>query len=161
MWGKAKPVPDGFHNVTPSLVVQDASRAIDFYKAAFGAEAKHVHRTPGGRVMHAELHIGDSIVMLSDEFPGGTCKAPASGGSTSATIHLYLENADETFNRSVSAGAAAIMPMMDAFWGDRYGQIRDPFGHVWSIAVHKEDISDKEVEKRGKEFMAKMAAGKS
>lgn len=158
MWGKAKPVPDGFHNVTPSLVVQDAARAIDFYKAAFGAEAKHVHRTPDGKVMHAELHIGDSIVTLSDEFPGGSSKAPSLSGSSSVIIHLYLENADETFNRAVSAGASAAMPMTDAFWGDRYGQVKDPFGHVWSIAVRKEDLSDKEVEKRGKEFMAKMAA---
>lgn len=160
MWGKAKPVPDGFHNVTPSLVVQDTARAVDFYKTAFGAEAKRVHHGPDGKVMHAEVHIGDSIVMLSDEFPGGTCKAPVSGGSTSATVHLYLENADEAFNRSVSAGATVIMPMMDAFWGDRYGQIKDPFGHVWSIASHQEDLSDKEVEKRGNEFFAKMATGK-
>lgn len=158
MWGKAKPVPEGFHTITPSLVVKDAGRAIDFYKAAFGAEARHVHHTEDARVVHAELVIGDSIVMLSDEFAGGSSKAPAPGGAASVTIHVYIENADETFNRAVSAGATVVMPMMDAFWGDRYGQIKDPFGHVWSIAVRKEDYSDKEVEKRGREFMAKMAA---
>ncbi|MGH9450287.1 MAG: VOC family protein [Terriglobia bacterium] len=156
MWGKAKPIPDGFHTITPSLVVKDAARAMDFYKAAFGAEIKSVHRTQDGKVIHAELLIGNSIVMLNDEFPGASSNPPQPGSSASVTLHIYLESADETFNRAVTAGATALMPMADAFWGDRYGQIKDPFGYVWSVAVHKEDLSSKEIEKRAKEAFAKM-----
>lgn len=158
MWGKAKPVPDGFHRITPSLVVKDGARAIDFYKAAFGAELKTIHRSENAKIVHAELLIGDSILMLSDEFPGAPCQAPQPGSLPTVILHVYVENADETFNRAVTAGATAIMPMSDAFWGDRYGQVQDPFGHRWSIAVHKEDLSAKEIEKRGKEAFAKMAA---
>ncbi|MGH9396805.1 MAG: VOC family protein [Terriglobia bacterium] len=157
MWGKAKPVPDGFHRVTPSLVVQDATRAMDFYKQAFGAEVKSVHHVEGGKVAHADLLIGDSMLMLSDEFPGAGCQAPQAGSSGSVILHIYVENADETFNRAVSAGATATMPMADAFWGDRYGQLKDPFGHTWSVAARKEDLSSKEIEKRGKDAFAKMA----
>lgn len=157
MWGKAKPIPEGFHTITPHLVVRDASRALDFYKQAFGAEVKRVHRTEDGKITHASLKVGDSMLMLSDEFPGSSVHAPQPGAGGSVTVHIYIENADEIFNRATAAGAKVVMPMMDAFWGDRYGQLEDPFGHRWSVAVHKEDLSDKEIEKRGKALFAEMA----
>jgi PhnB protein len=158
MWGKAKPVPEGFRTVTAHLVVGDAARAIDFYKQALGAQLKTVHRNEAGKVIHAALEVGDSMLTLSDELPGSPGKAPSAGERWSVMIHLYVENADETFNRALAAGATPVMPMMDAFWGDRYGQFSDPFGHRWSVATHKEDLSDKEIEKRGKEALARMAA---
>lgn len=157
MWGKAKPIPEGFSTITPSLTVKDATQAIDFYKQAFGAEVKNVHPTEDGKVANAALKVGDSMLMLSDEFPGSGFHAPEAGSSHSVILRIYVENADETFNRAVSAGATATMPMMDAFWGDRYGQFRDPFGHYWSVATRKEDLSEKEIEKRGKEAFAEMA----
>ncbi|MGH9375630.1 MAG: VOC family protein [Terriglobia bacterium] len=160
MWGKAKPIPEGFHTLTPYLAVRDAKRAIDFYKQAFGAQIKSVHSTPNGKVINATLQIGDSVLMLNDESPDAAhCVSPETLGGSTVTIHIYVENADETFNRAIAAGATATMPMMDAFWGDRYGQVKDPFGHRWSVATHKEDLSDKEIEKRAKEMFAKMAAG--
>ncbi|HOB33122.1 MAG TPA: VOC family protein, partial [Verrucomicrobiota bacterium] len=136
-----KPVPDGYHTVTPYLVVQDAARAIDFYTKAFGAQ--EICRMPapdGKKVMHAEVQIGTSRVMLADEFPEGGWLAPQNGTSP-VTIHLYVEDADATFNQAVSAGAQVRMPLADTFWGDRFGTITDPFGHSWSIATHKEDLT--------------------
>ncbi|MGH9328260.1 MAG: VOC family protein [Terriglobia bacterium] len=157
MWGKAKPIPDGFNTITPSLVVKDATRAIDFYKVAFGAEPMSIHSTEDGKVMNAMLRVGDSMLMLSDEFPGSGFQSPESADSRNVILHLYVENADETFNRAISAGATATLPMADAFWGDRYGQFQDPFGHSWSVATHKEDLSEKDIAKRGKEAFAEMA----
>ncbi len=157
MWGKAKPIPEGFNTITPSLTVKDATRAIDFYKQAFGAEVKSVHHTEEGKVANATFRVGSSMLMLSDEFPGSNCHAPQAGSSNGVILHVYVENADETFNRAVSAGATATMPMMDAFWGDRYGQFKDPFGHSWSVGTRQEDLSEKEIVKRGKEAFAEMA----
>jgi PhnB protein len=143
---QVKAIPEGFHTITPHLTVRDAHRAIEFYKKAFGAEVLHVAPAPGGKVMHAALRIGDSVLMLNDEFPemGGALAPPASGGSGVA-LHVYLENVDAAFERAVSAGATVKMPVMDMFWGDRYGQVMDPFGHKWSLATHVRDASEDEM----------------
>jgi PhnB protein len=154
---KPKPIPDGYHTLTPSLVVRDAGRAIDYYKRAFGATETFRMPTPDGRVAHAELKIGDSMVMLSDEFPGASCRAPQSIGGTSVNLFVYTEDVDAMFNRAVQAGGTVTMPVADMFWGDRFGQLTDPFGHSWSIATHKEDVSMEEMRKRGEIEMAKMA----
>ena len=157
MAGKAKPIPDGFHTLTPHLVVRDATKTIEFYKTAFGAELLgEVHYTPGGEVMHASLKIGDSILMLNDEFPDWGALSPVSRGGASVTMHMYVEDADAAFNRAVAAGASVKMPLMDAFWGSRYGQVVDPFGHQWSIATHKRDVTKEELEQAAR---AAFAAG--
>src|SRR5919201_932826 len=143
MTGKVKPIPDGFHTLTPYLVVRDAAKAIEFYRQAFGAELRGIHYSPDGKsVFHAELKIGDSFLMLNDEFPQWNVLSPLSpGGGTSATLHMYLEDVDAAFDRAVSAGASVKMPLMDAFWGDRYGQLVDPFGHKWSLATRVKNLS--------------------
>jgi uncharacterized glyoxalase superfamily protein PhnB len=145
-----RPIPEGFHTVSPHLVVDGAAKAIEFYKKAFGAE--EVVRMPapdGKRLMHAEIRIGDSVVMLCDEFPemGGGCRSPKALGSTCVTLHLYVNDADATFNRAVQAGATATAPLTDMFWGDRYGKVTDPFGHEWSIATHVKDVTPEEMQK--------------
>lgn len=142
----ARPVPDGFHSVTPHLVVRDAHAALAFYKLAFGAEELVRHPGPDGKsIMHAELRIGDSNVMLSDEYAEmGVC-SPLSVGGTSVTLHLYVNDVDAAFDRAVSAGAQVTMPLADTFWGDRYGQVSDPFGHQWSLATRKVDLTPEEI----------------
>lgn len=143
------PVPQGFHTVTPHLVLPDPAKAIAFYSRAFGAKELARHEAPGGGgIMHAEIRIGDSIVMLSGECPGSGCKSPAALGGTPVTLNLYVPDADSVFHRAVSAGATVKMPLMDAFWGDRYGQLTDPFGYAWSVATHKEDLSEEEIARR-------------
>ena len=144
-----KPIPEGMHAVTPHLVVKGGAAAIDFYKNAFGAVELSRSPMPDGKLMHASLRIGDSIIFLADEFPG-QCNAPSPGAASPVTLHLYVEDADATFNRATAAGATAKMPLMDAFWGDRYGQLTDPFGHTWSIATRKEDVSPEEADRRAK-----------
>lgn len=152
---KVKPVPEGMHTVTPHLVVRGADKAIDFYKRAFGAEELRRSPAPDGRIMHAAIKVGDSVLFLADEFPEmGGCRAPAPGQSP-VTLHLYVEDVDSLFDRAVNAGAKVKMPLMDAFWGDRYGQVTDPFGHTWSLATHKEEVSEQEIDRRGKQFFAK------
>lgn len=152
-----KPIPDGYHTVTPTLIVKGASDAIEFYKKAFGAHEVTRFLGPDGKsIMHAEIKIGDSSVMLNDEYPQMKCLSPQSVGGTSSGIFLYVQNADDVFNKAVSAGATPQMPMMDAFWGDRFGSIVDPFGHVWSIATRKKDITPDELKKAGDEFMKQM-----
>ncbi|PYJ07939.1 MAG: hypothetical protein DME25_02635 [Verrucomicrobia bacterium] len=126
----AKAIPDGFHTITPHLIVQDAARAIEFYKKAFGAQEEVRHMMPDGKaVMHAQLKIGNSMVMIANEFPP-TCLSPKSRGGTSVSLHIYVENADATFDRAVKAGCSVKMPMSDMFWGDRYGQVEDPSGRT-------------------------------
>lgn len=149
---KVKAIPDRFHTVTPHLVIRGAAKAIDFYKEAFGA--REVSRMPGpsGALMHAEIQIGDSVVMLADEWPGFE-RSPSTLKGSTATIHLYVENADELFARAVKAGATVSMPMNDAFWGDRYGSLTDPFGHEWSIATHTHDYTPEEMKVRAAEAM--------
>ena len=160
MAGKAKPVPEGLHTVTPHLVIRDAAKAMELYKKAFGAQSVSVHHTPNGKVMHADLKIGDSRVMLADEFPGTPCLSPQTVGGTTNVLHIYVEDADSRYNSAVAAGATALMPVMDMFWGDRNGQLRDPFGHVWAIATHTEDVTPAELEKRGAAMFAEMAKQK-
>jgi PhnB protein len=151
----AKPVPEGYHTLTPYMTVRDAARAIEFYKSAFGAIEKGVMKGPDGKVMHAELQIGDSIFMMADEFPEFGSFAPPKGGSGTG-LHIYTEDVDSAFDRAVKAGASVEMPVMDMFWGDRYGKLVDPFGHKWSIATHKRDMSMEEMEAAQKEFMSQM-----
>ncbi len=155
-------IPEGFHSITPALTCKGAAGAIDFYKSVFGAT--EIMRMPGpdGRVMHGEIRIGDSVLFVSDEFPGMSC-APTPGATNPVYIFLYTENVDVTFNRAVAAGAKVDMPLADQFWGDRYGKITDPFGHQWGLAQHVEDVAPKEMERRSQEWTAKMAkaAGQS
>jgi uncharacterized glyoxalase superfamily protein PhnB len=145
-----KPVTDGYHTVTPYLVVRGADKAIDFYKKAFGAQ--EVVRMPapdGQRLMHAEVKIGDSYVFLCDEFPEyGSGKSPQALNGTPVGLHLYVPDTDATFNQAVAAGATVKMPPADMFWGDRYSKVIDPFGHEWAISTHKEDLSPAEMAER-------------
>jgi uncharacterized glyoxalase superfamily protein PhnB len=152
-----KPIPDGYHSVTPHITVNDGNKAIDFYKKAFGAKEVYRMPGPGGKIMHAEIQIGDSMIMLNDEFPemGGT-RSAKSIGESSVTLHVYVPDVDKVFNQAVASGATATMPVSEMFWGDRYGKLRDPFGHNWSIATHKEDVSPEDVMKRAAaEFSSK------
>jgi PhnB protein len=151
-----QPIPDGYHTVTPYLTVKNAAKAIDFYKNAFGAEVRGVMNGPDGKVMHAEIKIGDSIIMLADEFPEFGSLSPESVGNTSGGLHIYVKNVDEAFARAAKAGALVEMPVMDQFWGDRYGKLKDPFGHKWSIATHVKDMSADEMKKNMDDAMAKM-----
>jgi len=153
---KVKAVPPGFHTLTPHLTVRDADKALEFYKNALGAEILNVARMPDGKVLHASLRIGDSMLMLNDEFPEMGGLSPLSTGGAGVTIHIYTENVDAAFNRAVSAGAQVKMPLMDQFWGDRYGIVGDPFGHSWSLATHIKDLSPEEMERAQEEAMAKM-----
>jgi len=152
-----KPIPDGYHTLTPYLTVRDAARAIEFYKQAFGAELRGggVMKGPDGKVMHAELKIGDSIIMLGDEYPELGSLSPQSIGGSPMGLHIYLDGVDAAFARAVKAGAEVEMPVMDQFWGDRYGKLKDPFGHKWSIATHVKDLSEDEMKRGMQDAMAK------
>ncbi len=148
-----KPIPDGYGTVTPTITVHEAAKAIEFYKKAFDAQEIFRFPSPDGKtIMHAEIKIGNSIVMLNDEFPQMNCRSPQSIGGTGSSIFLYVNDADATFNKAVSAGAKPLVPLMDAFWGDRFGSIQDPFGHVWSIATHKKDMTPEEIKTAQKAF---------
>jgi PhnB protein len=153
----AKPIPQGFHSVTPHLICRNAKKAIDFYQKAFGAEKLRTHLMPDGSVMHAELKIGSSIVMLGEEFPDWKVLSPESLGGSGVVLHIYTDDVDALFQKAVNAGCTTLMPVMDQFWGDRYGQVTDPFGHRWSIATHIEDVPEEEMERRGVEAMKKMS----
>ena len=152
-----KPIPDGYRTVTPHLVCRDANAAIAFYQEALGAELIHSMPGPDGKVMHAEIRLGDSVLFLGEECPDWGVKSPLSLGGSGVTIHIYVEDADAAFARAVEAGATVTMPLMDAFWGDRYGKLADPFGHNWSIATHKEDLTPQEMAERGAAAMAAVA----
>jgi len=154
------PIPEGFHTVTPHLVIKGAAAAIDFYKRAFGAQVLVRMDGPGGSVGHAELKIGDSIIFLADEFPGGPTKSPQTLGGTTASLHIYLPDVDAAYRQALSAGGREIMPVTDMFWGDRFGQLQDPFGHSWSIATRKEVLTPEETEQRAQAFWAQMQAQK-
>jgi PhnB protein len=149
MTGNAKAIPDGYHTLTPQLIVRGAMQAIEFYQRAFGATLISASPDgPGGKITHATLKMGDSILMLSDEFPEWKCLGPESIGGTPVTIHVYVENVDEVFQRAVNEGASVAMPLQDQFWGDRYGQVVDPFGHRWSLATHVENLTREEIAQR-------------
>jgi uncharacterized glyoxalase superfamily protein PhnB len=157
-----KPVPEGFHTVTPSLVVRGAAEAIEFYKKALGAEELMRMPEPSGKIMHCELKIGDSIIFVSDEMPGmGFSKSPQTLGGASGVLNIYVDDVDATYQRALSAGAKVGMPVADMFWGDRYGTFIDPFGFPWGVATHKEDVSPADMEKRSQEFFASMAQKKT
>lgn len=151
---QAKPIPQGYHSVTPYLTLNNTASAIDFYKRAFGAQEIMRMDMPGGKIGHAEIRIGDSMIMLADEMPGGGCQSPQSVHGTTAGVFLYVEDVDAVFNQAVSAGAQAEMQPADMFWGDRYGQVEDPFGHKWSLATHTRDLTEAQI----KDGMARMVA---
>jgi len=154
-----KPIPEGYRTITPFLTVHDAAKAIDFYKEAFGAEERYRMTLPDGKcVAHAELKIGDSIFMLSDEMPGQSCE-PSAVGESCVGFYLYFKDVDEVFERAVTAGAKVKEPLKDEFWGDRVGQIIDPAGHIWWLATHIEDVSPEELRRRGREMFEKMMQG--
>lgn len=155
---KAKPIPSGFHTLTPHLVIKDAKQAIDFYKKAFAAEELGCMLTPDGKVLHALIKIGDSMLMIADEMAQN--KSPLTLGGTPVTIHVYVDDVDTVFNRALQAGASALMPVADMFWGDRYGILTDPFGHQWSVATHVQDLDHNEIEKRKEAAMAQMSGSK-
>jgi PhnB protein len=158
----AKPIPEGFHTVTPALVVRDAVKAIDFYKKALGAQELVRMPSPDGKIMHAELKIGNSIIFLSEEMPmPGSVKSPQTLGGCTCTLNVYVPNVDETFKQAISAGGKESMPVADQFWGDRYGSLVDPFGYSWGIATHKEDLSPAEMRERSQQFFARMAQQKT
>jgi PhnB protein len=149
-------IPEGYHSITPAIVCKGAARAIDFYKEVFHAKEISRMTGPGGTIGHAELQIGDSRIMLNDEFPG-MATAPGSTPITSNSLFVYSEDVDALFERAVKAGAKVEMPLENQFWGDRYGKIRDPFGHQWGLAQHVEDVTPAEMESRSKAFMAQMS----
>jgi PhnB protein len=152
----ANPIPEGYHSLTPYLAVEDASRAIDFYKEAFGAEETIRMPGPDGSVAHAELQIGDSKLMLSDPFPQSNVRPPSERGGPTASIFMYVDDVDATFEQAQRAGATVVSELEDMFWGDRFGTVADPFGQVWGMATHKEDLSEEEIAERSKAAMAEM-----
>jgi len=155
---KVKPIPEGNHSITAGLIVKNGEKALEFYKAAFGAQVLDIMKGPDGRgVMHAELKIGDSKFYLGDEMPEMGAISPQTLGGSGVSLNIYTEDCDAMFKRAVTAGATVKQPLTDMFWGDRYGKLTDPFGHQWGIATHKEDVTPEEMAKRAKEWMAEMA----
>src|SRR5687767_11898098 len=153
----AKPIPEGYH-ITPYLAVDDAAEAIEYYKKVFGAKERSRMDAPDGRIGHAELEIGDSLVMLADAFPQSATRPPSELGGTSASVFMYVEDVDSVVKQAVGAGATVTMEVADQFWGDRFGSITDPFGHSWAIATHVEDLTPEEIAERGKAAMAAMTS---
>ena len=158
---KVDPIPPEMHSVTPSLVLDNAAKALDWYQKAFGAEVTFRMDKPNGKVMHAAIKIGDSTIMVADEcdpHPGheNCCKAPASLGGSTVQLYLYVEDVDAVFNQAVDAGGKVEMALENMFWGDRMGTLSDPFGHSWAIASRVEEVSEEEMRTRAQEFMAHM-----
>lgn len=151
-----RPIPEGYHSLTPQLTCRDAARAIDFYKSVFGATEVMRMASPDGKISHAELKIGDSHIMVNDEFPGMTV-APNPSAHHSSSLFFYMQDVDSVYNRAVAAGARIDMPLDNMFWGDRYGKITDPFGHQWGLATHVEDVAPEEMKRRSEVEMAKFA----
>jgi uncharacterized glyoxalase superfamily protein PhnB len=152
-----QPVPAGFSTLSAHIIVDDGLKALEFYKLALGAQETMRLMAPDGKsLMHAQMRIGSSTLMIAGEFPPN-CLSPKNRGGSSVYLHIYTENADALFDRAVAAGCKINMPMSDTFWGDRYGQVEDPFGHQWSIATHKQDLTPEQLAANSKEFMAKMA----
>ena len=153
-----KPVPYDMHSITPHLVINGAAKAVEFYKKVFDAEVvRPISTTPDGKVMHAHMKIGDSNLMMADEFPQGSARAPQTLGGTPVVLTLYVADVDATWKKATDAGAKVVFPLGNQFWGDRYGQIQDPFGHVWALATHVEDLTQAQIEERAKEVFAQMA----
>lgn len=145
-----KPIPDGFHTLTPHIICRDAAKAMDWYEKALGAIDLGRHAGPDGKLMHGLMKIGNSMLMIADEFPDFKCLGPQSIGGTPVTIHMYVEDADALYNRAVAAGGKPTMPIADQFWGDRYGVVQDPYGHAWSIATHKYDYTPEQMAEKMK-----------
>ena len=155
----AKPIPEGYHSVTPYLIIKGATEAIDFYKKAFGATELFRMPAPGGKIGHAEIKIGDSPIMLADESPEMGYKSPKSLGGSPISIMIYVVDVDTVFKRAIAAGGKEQRPVKDQFYGDRSGTLEDPFGHVWHVATHKEDVSPEEMERRVKSYTAASGGG--
>ena len=156
MTASKTPIPKGYHTITPALTVRNAEAAIDFYKKALGAEEVMRMKGPDGKISHAELTIGDSKIFLTDESPAMGNKSPETLGGTAGYIYLYVEDVDKVFPQAIKAGGKEKMPVTDMFWGDRYGQFVDPYGHLWGVSTHKEDLNPQEMEERAKAFYAQM-----
>jgi uncharacterized glyoxalase superfamily protein PhnB len=153
-----KAIPEGFHSVTPMFVFKDIRKAIEFYRRAFGGEELLVMPGPDGKgVMHAEVRIGDSIIMMGEEHPQESCKSAETIGGSPVSFYIYLEDVDEAFRTALAAGAEARMPVQDMFWGDRAGTVQDPFGHTWTLATHIKDLTPQEIEQGAQAFFAQMA----
>ena len=152
-----QPIPEGYHTLTTYLTVDNASEAIDFYKRAFGAKERMRMDAPGGKIGHAEIEIGDSLVMLSDPFPGSTLKPPTELGGSASGVFMYSEDVDATIQKALDAGATLEKEAEDMFWGDRFGSVIDPYGHLWSIATHTRDLSPEEIAEGAKAAMAAMS----
>jgi PhnB protein len=150
-----KKIPEGYHSVTPYLIVRGGERALEYYKRAFGAEERFRMDGPEGTIGHAEIQIGDSIVMLADENPAWHARAPEAGVAPPVQLMIYVEDVDDTFTRALAAGAKEKMPIKNQFYGDRSGTLTDPFGHVWTVATHVEDVSPEEMERRAAEYASK------
>jgi len=153
-----KPIPDAYHAVTPYLIVRGAARALEYYKEVFHAVEISRYPDSSGKIGHAEIKIGDSAVMLADEFPNMGFRSPESIGGTPVGLLLYVENVDEVFRRALAAGGTEKMPVADKFYGDRSGTLADPFGHVWTLATHIEDVTPEEMQRRMEEMTKKQAA---
>ena len=152
---KVNPIPQGYHTVTPSLVVQEAAKALEFYRRAFGAEETLRMPAPGGSIIHAEFRIGEPIIMLMDEMPDTGSKRPSALGGTPVGFYVDVENVDAAWKRALDAGAKQVMPLEDMFWGDRLGCVEDPFGHKWNLAQHVGDPTPEEIQRGQEEFLSK------
>jgi PhnB protein len=152
-----KPIPEGYHSLNAYLSVDDAAAAIDYYTQVFGAKERFRMNGPDGKIGHAELEIGDSVLMVADPNPGSSSRPPKELGGTTGGLLLYVEDVDAVVLRATEAGAVLTMPVEDMFWGDRFGMVTDPFGHAWQIATHKEDLSEEEIAERSKAAMAAMS----
>ncbi|WP_296950017.1 VOC family protein [uncultured Massilia sp.] len=153
MTDAVNPIPEGFRTVTPHLVCEGAAEALAFYARAFGAVELGRMPGPDGKIMHAEMRIGDSRIMLADDFPEYGSRGPKALGGSTVAIHLYVPDADAAWAQALAAGATPVMPLEDAFWGDRYGQVVDPFGHRWSIATHRRDLTMEQIQQGMQDMM--------
>jgi len=150
-------IPKDYHSITPVLIVNNGDEAIEFYKKGFGVKERYRMKGPDGRVAHAELKLGDSVFMLSDEYPEMECHSPKTIGGSPVSMYVYVDDVDSVFNKAISAGAKALDPVKDQFWGDRHGRLEDPFGHLWSIATHKKDLSEEEMKKAAEAAFSQMS----
>ena len=150
-------IPKDYHSITPVLIVKNGDEAIEFYKKGFGVQERGRMKGPDGRVAHAELKLGDSVFMLSDEYPEMDCHSPKTIGGSPVSMYVYVDDVDSIFNKAISAGAKVLDPVKDQFWGDRQGRLEDPFGHLWSIATHKKDLSEEEMKKAAESAFSQMS----
>lgn len=148
MKNAVKPIPEGYHTITPYLIIRDAAKALEFYKKAFGATVVMCMEGQPGKIAHAEIKIGNSMLMLAEEAPERDARGPQSFGGSPVGLHLYVDDVDQFFNRAIAAGAVTVQPVQDQFYGDRSGMLTDPFGHAWSIGTHKENLSPEEIAQR-------------